>query len=355
MNHRTYDYYSSPYENAETSYIQILANIITNGEWKEPWRKNYESDTVEKLKGGRNLCLFGQTIRHNMRIGFPLLTTKKMTGTRWDSMVAELFCFCNGITSKKFFSDTGCKIWNEWANPKHLKILDEQYKKNGVEKTKEELIREVDDLGPIYGSQWRNWGLKDRIKYYDSLDSIDQLTEALIGLATRPHDRRFVVSAWNPTDFPEMGLVPCHFAFQFVVTGSFNNPVLNLQWTQRSCDWPLGVPFNIASYALLLTLTAEWLGMRPGVLKGDFNDAHVYENQIGRAREQIKRAIHPAPKLKISEELKDKWSDFRKKANKTGDFNNFVFSFYDWVPSDVSIDESTYEHSGVLTYPRPVV
>ena len=241
------------------SYLDIVQNTLENGVWK---RNRTELQA---------LTTFGEVFRHDMEEGFPLITTKKMAvKTMW----VELEGFIKGITSKKWYQDKGCKIWNEWSNPTNS---------------------DEDDLGPIYGYQWRRFN-----QVYDEHDDgcltkYDQLQQIIIKLRNNPHDRRMVCSAWNPVQLHKMALPPCHVMWNVVVI----KDKLNLIWHQRSCDLMLGVPFNIASYATLLLLLANEAGVKPGILQGTLADCHIYDNQIDAAREQLTRNPKPLPTVDV--------------------------------------------------------
>jgi thymidylate synthase len=283
------------------SYLDIVAATL-NGEQKHPVRVDSDGNSVMLDTG--TVGIFAAIFRHNMADGFPLLTTKKV---RLKTVAIELEGFIKGITSKKWYQERGCNIWNEWANP--LEVKKEQYRKftngegfaaiNCNETNDKELTKEIqaslDDLGPVYGYQWRRFN-----QAYDENDSgctetHDQLKDVADKLRNNPYDRRMVVSGWNPQHISRMALPPCHFAWNVVV---YNNK-LNLVWHQRSCDLMLGVPYNIASYALLLLLLAEHSGLEPGELVGTLNDCHIYNNQIEAANEQLSREPRKLPELDI--------------------------------------------------------
>lgn len=261
------------------SYLDIVNNVLKNG----------------KLKGNRTgvrtLVVPNVHFSHNMADGFPLLTTKKMA---IKSMAVELEGFIQGIISKSWYKDRGCHIWDEWANPKGLVYV------GGVGHCKiEEILgppegklrkqKECDDLGYIYGWQWR--------RFNGNLGGggVDQLGKIVETLKKNPDDRRMVCSAWNPQQIEEMALPPCHL--MFVVTHL--DGVLNLHWTQRSCDLMLGVPFNIASYGLLLELLCKEVNMKAGNLSGMLCDCHIYENHLDAAHEQVTREPKPLPTLEL--------------------------------------------------------
>jgi len=236
-----------------------------------------EGADKEDRTGTGTKSIFGHQMRFDLSKGFPLLTTKKV---HLKSIIYELLWFLNGDTNKKFLSDHGVKIWDEWAD-------------------------EDGDLGHIYGYQWRSW------PDYNG-GSIDQITEAIETIKKNPDSRRIIVSAWNVADIPNMNLPPCHAFFQFYVV----NGKLSLQLYQRSCDTFLGVPFNIASYAILLMMFAQVTELEPGDFIWTGGDVHVYRNHFEQVAEQLSRKndIRPMPKMKINPEVKDifkfKYEDF---------------------------------------------
>lgn len=219
--------------------------------------------------------VFGYQMRFNMEDGFPLLTTKKL---HLKSIIYELLWFLQGDTNVKYLQEHGVRIWNEWADA------------DG-------------DLGPIYGYQWRKW------KDYKG-GHIDQITEAIETIKNNPESRRIIVSAWNVADLPDMKLPPCHAFFQFYVAGG----KLSLQLYQRSADIFLGVPFNIASYALLLRMVAQVTGLKPGDFVHTLGDAHIYSNHMEQVDLQLTREPRPLPVMKLNPDVKSifdfKYEDF---------------------------------------------
>jgi len=259
--------------NLDAQYLSLLENILENGVEKED------------RTGTGTLSLFGQRIYHDMSDGFPLLTTKKMAVK---TMVTELKWFLRGDTNIKYLLQNNCNIWNGDAYKSYI-----SKHPWGVEK--EEFIETVRDderythwgeLGPIYGKQWRDW------------NGLDQIQNLINELKTNPDSRRLMVSAWNVGELHEMTLPPCHYGFQcYVREGKY----LSLMWNQRSVDTFLGLPFNIASYGLLLELLAHEVNMIPDMLIGNLGDTHLYSNHIEQAGEQLGREPFPhLPKLKLS-------------------------------------------------------
>ncbi len=226
--------------------------------------------------GTGTLSVFGHQMRFDLADGFPVVTTKKV---HLKSVVHELLWFLAGDTNIAYLKQNGVGIWDEWAD------------ENG-------------DLGPVYGKQWRSWEAPDG-------NVIDQITEIVETLKTNPDSRRMIVSAWNPADVPEMALAPCHCLFQFYVADGR----LSCHLYQRSADVFLGVPFNIASYALLTMMMAQVTGLRPGEFVHTFGDAHLYLNHLTQADEQLKRAPRPLPRMEINPDVKSifkfRYEDFK--------------------------------------------
>lgn len=244
-------------------YLQLLNRILTEGVKK--------GDRT----GTGTLSVFGNQMRFNLEDGFPLLTTKKL---HLKSIIYELLWFLRGETNIKYLKEHGVSIWDEWADA------------DG-------------NLGPIYGKQWRAW------KDYCG-GTIDQISNAVDLIKNHPESRRIVVNAWNVADLPEMALSPCHCLFQFYVA----NGKLSLQLYQRSADTFLGVPFNIASYSLLLLMMAQVTGLKPGEFIHTTGDTHLYLNHIEQAKLQLSREPRPLPKMHINPDVKSifdfKYEDF---------------------------------------------
>jgi len=303
------------------SYLDIVENVLDNGKWKSPVRKDEKTGKWEPVDGGvRTLACPNILFSHDMQEGFPLLTTKKMA---FKTMCVELEGFIKGITDKKWFQERKCKIWDEWANPRAVAIREGDLllgENVGELSVRKRLQKMEPDLGPIYGYQWRKFDEHYGHSHRDGAGRIfpstrtgvesgtDQLKNIVETLINNPMDRRMVCSAWNPNQIGMMALPPCHYSWNVTVIGN----ELNLFWAQRSCDLMLGVPFNIASYALLLTLLAEVGGFKRGNLSGMLVDCHIYENQIEAAWEQIARTPKELPKLDITEGSDDfdifKWT-----------------------------------------------
>ena len=245
-------------------YQQMLRHILENGHRK--------TDRT----GTGTISTFGYQMRFDLSKGFPLLTTKKV---HLKSIIYELLWFLRGDTNARWLQERGVRIWNEWADP------------DG-------------DLGHIYGYQWRSW------PGYDGA-GIDQIAQAVEDIRHNPDSRRIIVSSWNVGDLDRMNLPPCHAFFQFYVSGGR----LSLQLYQRSADSFLGVPFNIASYALLTMMMAQVCGLQPGDFIHTFGDLHIYLNHLDQVREQLGRTPRPLPVMRINPEVKDifgfSYEDFR--------------------------------------------
>jgi thymidylate synthase len=231
------------------------------------------ADGVEKhdRTGTGTLSVFGHQMRFDLRDGFPLVTTKKL---HVKSIVHELLWFLRGDTNVGYLNEHGVSIWNDWAD-------------------------EHGELGPVYGRQWRSWPAPDG-------GSIDQIAGVVQAIRRNPDSRRLIVSAWNPADVERMALPPCHCLFQFYVARGR----LSCQLYQRSADVFLGVPFNIASYALLTQMMAQVTGLEPGEFIHTFGDAHLYLNHIEQARLQLSRLPRPLPRLRLNPQVKELF-DFR--------------------------------------------
>lgn len=241
-------------------YLDLLQDIMENG-----------VDKMDRTGVGTR-SVFGRQLRFDLSKGFPMVTTKKL---HLKSIIHELLWFIKGETNIKYLKENGVSIWDEWAD------------ENG-------------DLGPVYGSQWRNW----------NGEGIDQLAYVIDKLKNNPNDRRMIVSAWNVGKISEMKLPPCHMMFQFYVA----NNKLSCMLYQRSCDTFLGVPFNIASYALLTMMLAQVCGLELGEFVHTYGDTHIYSNHFQQAREQLSREPLPLPTMKINPNVKNiedfKFEDF---------------------------------------------
>lgn len=251
-------------------YLNLLELILERG-------KDREDRTGTGTRG-----IFGHQMRFDLREGFPLLTTKKL---HTKSIIHELLWFLRGETQVKPLQDAGVRIWNEWATP-------EQTARFG---------RAEGDLGPVYGHQWRNFGATLRPDGTYEADGVDQIKRLLDDIARNPNSRRLIVTGWNPKEAEQVALPPCHTLFQFYV----QDGELSCQLYQRSADVFLGVPFNIASYALLTMMIAHVTGLRPGDFVHTFGDAHLYKNHLEQAKLQLTRAPRPLPRLRIATATRD--------------------------------------------------
>lgn len=245
-------------------YLELLQHVMDKGVSK--------SDRT----GTGTFSCFGYQMRFDLRQGFPLVTTKKL---HLKSIIYELLWFLRGDTNIKYLKEHGVSIWDEWADASG-------------------------DLGPVYGKQWRSWESREgRV--------IDQVSEVIHTLKTNPDSRRIIVNAWNVGDLPDMALSPCHCLFQFYTTppdspaGGSGKRRLSCQLYQRSADVFLGVPFNIASYALLTIMIAQVCGMEPGDFVHTFGDVHLYKNHVEQARLQLSRTPYPLPELRLNPSVKD--------------------------------------------------
>jgi thymidylate synthase len=244
-------------------YLDLMKHVLEHGARK--------SDRT----GTGTMSVFGAQLRFDLGAGFPLLTTKKV---HLKSIIHELLWFLKGETNTRYLKENGVTIWDEWAD------------KDG-------------ELGPVYGYQWRSWPAPDG-------RHIDQVSQIIEQIRKNPDSRRLVVSAWNVADLPKMALLPCHAFFQFYVAGGR----LSCQMYQRSADLFLGVPFNIASYALLTLMVAQTCGLKPGDFVHTFGDTHLYLNHLDQAREQLARSPRHLPAMRLNPAVKDlfqfKYEDF---------------------------------------------
>ena len=256
----------------EQQYLDLLAHVLEQGAEK--------GDRT----GTGTRSVFGWQMRFPLAESFPLLTTKKL---HWKSIAYELLWFLRGDTNVRWLQEQGVTIWDEWADASG-------------------------DLGPVYGYQWRHWRTPDGRE-------IDQIRDVVAQIRAKPDSRRHVVTAWNPADVDRMALPPCHALFQFYVA----NGRLSCQLYQRSADLFLGVPFNIASYALLTLMIAQATGLAPGDFVHTLGDAHLYSNHVEQAREQLSRAPRAFPRLRLNPDVKDLFA-FR--------YEDFVLEGYDPHP-----------------------
>ena len=258
-------------------YLDLLRDVMENG-----------VDKMDRTGVGTR-SVFGRQMRFDLNEGFPLMTTKKM---HLKSIIYELLWFLKGDTNVKYLQENGVRIWNEWAD------------ENG-------------DLGPVYGSQWRNW----------NGEGIDQIAEVIEKLKKTPNDRRMIVSAWNVGKIAQMHLPPCHMMFQFYVA----NNKLSCMLYQRSCDMFLGVPFNIASYALLTMMIAQVCGYELGEFIHTLGDTHIYHNHFDQVREQLSHTPYELPQMRINPEVKD-INDFKYE-----DFELVNYKSYDAIKGQVAV------------------
>ncbi len=245
-----------------------------------------DSELKPNRTGMSTKAISGYMLEHDMSQGFPIITTRKMY---MKNAAIELEFFLRGKTDKKWLQDRGNSFWDNWANP-----LKAPY---GTDDISKQRMKNENDLGPIYGYQWRNFNGK-YIEPNLCQQGYDQVKSIVNKLHNDPTDRRMICSAWNPVQLNQMALPPCHLLFQVVVTGS-NLDTLNLNWYQRSCDTMIGIPYDLMLYGLLLELFAAEAGMKPGKLCGMLGDVHIYENHIKGAKEQLKRTPIELPKITV--------------------------------------------------------
>ena len=258
---------------ADNTYLALMRHVLEHG-----------ADKSDRTGTGTR-SVFGHQMRFNLGDGFPLLTTKKV---HLRSIIHELLWFLQGDTNIRYLRENGVTIWDEWAD-------------------------QDGNLGPVYGYQWRSWPAPDG-------SHIDQISDVLKQIRTNPDSRRLIVSAWNVADIPRMALAPCHAFFQFYVA----NGRLSCQLYQRSADIFLGVPFNIASYALLTMMIAQACDLEAGDFIHTLGDAHLYSNHLDQAREQLSRAPRPLPVMQLNPAVKDLFA-FR--------FEDFTLQGYDPHPA----------------------
>lgn len=273
------------------AYLDYLQYVLDNGV------------KTKNRTGIDTIACSGYMLVHDMKDGFPLLTTKKM-GIR--NIASELEMFIKGITSKKFLQDRKNHIWDEWCNPKKVPYGND-------EETKAKMAAE-DDLGPIYGAQWVNFN--------GDSEKGNQLKNVIETIKKDPTSRRLIVSAWNPLQLDQMALPPCHLGFELLCYPE--QGTMDIIWAQRSCDSFLGVPYDLASYALLLTLICKETDYKPGKVLGMLGNCHIYENHLDVVKEQLTRTPHKLPTIEIE---------------------NFT-SIWDWKYSDVKL--LNYESEGKL-------
>lgn len=245
----------------EQQYLDLLQQILDEGD-----------DRIDRTGVGTR-AIFGQHMRFNLQEGFPAITTKRLA---FKQVVAELIWLISGSSDVKKLNEMGCHIWDANANADYWKPK----------------ARFEGDLGRVYGVQWRSWLKADGT-------TVDQLQEAIEKIKKNPYDRRIIVTAWNPGELDQMALPPCHMFFQFFVS----KDTLSLQMYQRSADMFLGVPFNIASYSLLLHMIAQVTGMKVGEFVHTLGDTHIYQNHVEQVKTQLARKPYPLPKLKLNPKI----------------------------------------------------
>jgi thymidylate synthase len=288
--------------NIDEEYRQLLMDILIHGVKKED------------RTGTGTQSVFGRQIRHSMSEGFPLLTTKKMA---WKSIVTELLWFLRGDTNIKYLVDNNCHIWDgdaykSYAAKTSMDVDGQLTKEEFIKeiKTNNEFAKKWGELGPIYGKQWRRWETDDldAPRYEHWKKDIDQIDNLIKDLKTNPDSRRLMVNAWNVGELDQMVLPPCHYGFQVYTRKTTReekivNPgkyrAISLMWNQRSVDTFLGLPFNIASYGLLLMMIADEVNMIPDELIGNLGDVHLYSDHIEQAKEQISRKPFDLPTVHV--------------------------------------------------------
>ena len=249
------------------AYLDYLKYVLNNGIW------------TKNRTGVDTLACSGYMLVHDMKDGFPLLTTKKM-GLK--SIAAELEMFIKGITDKRFLQERGCKIWNEWCNPQKVPYATDA-------ETKAKMAAEP-DLGPIYGAQW--------VSFNGDSEKGNQLKNVIDTIKKDPTSRRLIVSAWNPLQLDQMALPPCHLGFELLCYPE--QGTMDLIWAQRSVDSFLGLPYDLASYALLLTLICKETGYVPNKVIGMLGNCHIYKNCMEQVEEQLTRVPHKLPTIEIT-------------------------------------------------------
>lgn len=297
------------------NYLELLTDVLNNGEERDD------------RTGVGTISVFGRQLRFNLKDGFPAVTTKSLA---WRSVVSELLWFLEGSTNEHRLAEikNDNKPYDQLTESKKKTIWTLNSENQG-----KSLGLSNGELGPIYGYNWRHWkALKGsgHSKYGKTvtylIEEFDQLNNVINEIRTNPHSRRLLVSSWNVPELENMALPPCHYSFQFYVSGS-ENQYLSLLWNQRSIDSFIGLPFNIASYALLLNIIAKMTGKIPLELIGNFGDTHIYKNHIDVVKEQLKRTPHKLPTLKMPDlDYQNMSLDEILKSVKTSDFilENYV-------------------------------
>ena len=326
--------------NLDKQYQNLLQEIIDNGV-----SKNDRTGTGTK-------SIFSAQIKHDMEEGFPLLTTKRVY---WKGIVTELLWFLRGDTNIKWLVENGNNIWvgdaykaftknfdkikDDISSCRFMSVEEFMTKEQFIEaiKTDDEIVKEFAELGPIYGKQWRNWSQNQYHNFGTGINfnefNTDQIQQAINTLKTNPDSRRIIVSAWNVGELDNMVLPPCHWAFELYSEEVGNGKrKLSLKWHQRSVDTFLGLPFNVASYGLLLSIIAKEVGMKPGMLIGDLSNVHLYNNHLEQAKEQISRESKHLPELVFKDPF---WGICDEEGNINDKINRYEpewFTIEDYLP-----------------------
>lgn len=280
--------------------------------------------------------IFSAQIVHDMQYGFPLLTTKRM---HWNSIVVELMWFLKGRTDLRYLLENGCRIWTGDAYKSYERVhhWDLENPEYNLEEFEQQILKDDDfskqwgNLGFIYGKQWRDWNGDPRSGI--NIKGIDQISEIVDTLRKDPDSRRMIVNAWNVSDLMYMKLPPCHWAFElYTEETDLGKRRLSLKWHQRSVDLPLGLPFNVASYGLLLNIIAKEVNMIPGMLVGDLTNVHIYNNQIEGIKTQLKREPRNLPELVLKDPFWELCETDLSMSEKIEKYSHEWFTVEDYMP-----------------------
>lgn len=310
-------------------YLNLLKDVLENGSERDD------------RTGVGTISVFGRQIRFDMKNGFPAVTTKSLI---WKAVVSELLWFLEGSTNEHRLAElkNDNKPYNELTEKERRTIWSDNFKKQG-----RDLGYTDGELGRVYGSQWRSFSSYKEVyshkldrngsviglnTYYEEV-KVDQIKDVINEIKNNPNSRRLLVSAWNPTDLPTMALPPCHYSFQFDIDGD----KLSLMWMQRSVDCFLGLPFNIASYALLLHIVAKMTGKIPHELIGSLGNTHIYKNHIEQVREQLSHTPHKLPQLQLPENADYSDIDLFLKSVKTSDFKLLNYEHDDAIKAPMAV------------------